>query len=220
VHARFDAWRNSVNVSAKTASSSTASTAAAAPVTGTSLADGWKTMSDMGFPVYPSGVAYKGMAHGGPQSGQNIYNQAKAKYGSLISPFGGMAEGGVITVPGGQSGTDSVDVLVKAAPGEKIFVVPPDKADALKQDRNAMHVAPQPLTDFIPAPTSIPGNDNAIATGSAVSAWKDSAAYHEPVAARAGAGGDQHITIVVQDKVQADDFIRSRAQIQGAMRGR
>jgi hypothetical protein len=132
-----------------------------------------------------------------------------------------MAEGGAFTVPGGQSGSDSVDVAIKAAPGEKIFVLKPEDAAKFKDMRSQIRPSLEPISDYLPKPSSaVPGNDNATATNGAVMGWKGSMAYHDPVAASRAGGGDggPPITIIVQDKVQADDFIRSRAQIQGAMR--
>jgi len=139
-----------------------------------------------------------------------------------VGPNKGLADGGAFTVPGGDSGSDSVDVEVKAAPGEKIFVVPPDKADKMKgkhKEHNKVTPTVEPISDYIGAgpPAAVPGNDNAAVTSAAGGGWAGVPMRQSPVATASAVARSQPINIIVQDKVQADSFIRSRAQIQRAM---
>jgi len=209
---------NSVSKALSAVSSSSSSTSSSSSVPGAGDGATYKPMSaaeaykwiNSGF--YTSQSAFAGMP---PAMYNQLSSQIKAS-----GVFGGShADGGAFTVPGGGGASDTVDVAIKASPGEKIFVLPPQEAAQLKAIHNQVRATPEPISDYLPKPQSIPGNDNATATSSSVSGWKDSSAYHSPVAAsQAGSGGDRPVTIVVQDKVQADDFMRSRAQIQKAIR--
>ena len=155
-----------------------------------------------------------------PGNGGGLYGFATG--GQFQIGAGNMAEGGAFTVPGGQSGSDSVDVAIKASPGEKIFVVPPQEASKFKAAHDMVRPTLEPIDSYLPRPMSVPGNDNATATQAAVSGWKGSASYQGEAVAGSGMGGapPAPVIIQVQQGVQADDFIRSRAQIQRAMNGK
>ncbi|MGY3445627.1 tape measure protein [Bradyrhizobium sp. USDA 4473] len=217
---QFNAWRSSVNISDKSSSSSSSS---ASGVSNGTTGGFFSPFGVNGISVNAvldnsnlSGGAF-GLASSGGVSVNNPLGKlgAYATGGQFVVTHG-MADGGVLTVPGGSSGTDSVDVAVKAAPGEKIFVMQPEDAERLKQSQNIQHVTPEPLKNYLGDSAAIPGSSGSLGTGQS--------SGNAPVAANSngawgqGAGGSP-ITIIVQDKVQADDFIRSRAQIQRAMRG-
>jgi hypothetical protein len=124
-----------------------------------------------------------------------------------------MAEGGSFTVPGGSGGSDSVDVAIKATPGEKIFVLPPDQAKRWGQRRNAITPTLRPLEDDHGPVGAIPGNDNDGGRNWG-GGWAGVPMRQSPVKTDSDLkNGGQPINIIVQDKVTADDFIRSRAQI-------
>jgi hypothetical protein len=244
---RFDAWKASVSISAKTAPSSSISgsdvAVPASPVVsspsygvgagnrlgglGTALLDGTIQIKN--------GVDRAGAAAAARMGGMNP-SFINPQTGIGISPFAGMADGGTFVVPGGQSGTDSVDVSIHAAPGERIMVLPPEEAARLKKLKSNIHVAPEPLSSYIPAlrggEAAVPGGQ-APSMGSAplpfipggaapmVPARPAQAAAAEPV-------GDPYqdkknreertVKIFVQAGVQADTFIKSRAEIQRVMR--
>jgi len=212
---RFDAWHASVDISphqiAAPAMSGFASSSGSAsgPFVGAS-GQGLNMLTSDGAIV--NGSKYV--------MGPNGYQQVGFATGGQFTVNRGLADGGVLTVPGGQSGTDSVDVQVKAAPGEKIMVLPADQAAKMKaQAKDTQQISAEPIEDYLPKPLSVPGNSGATATSSVASGMSSASA---PVAANSnrsgGAGGDRPIIIQVQQGVTADQFIRSRAQIAGAFK--
>jgi hypothetical protein len=136
-----------------------------------------------------------------------------------ISPFGGMAEGGTFIVPGGMGGSDSVSVAIKASPGERIMVLPPNEAKQLDDLKNTIRVTPESLSKFMPAlQDNIPGGGSGVMSASVIGGSVSAA-----VAANGGGGKangkDVNVNFFMQSKQQADDFLQSRAQIQRVMRG-
>lgn len=145
-----------------------------------------------------------------------------------VSPYNGMSQGGVFTVPGGEGGGDSVDVQVKAAPGEQIMVLTPAMAAKLRRTgKSAIKVQPSPLQGFLgdmvsdaapTAPPMVPGSPVAMSGRQ----FATSSVTHTPPIAddRPNPSGATERTVIIQVRagVQADDFIRSRAQIQRTMR--
>lgn len=159
---------------------------------------------------------------------------ASPKTATGVAPFSGMAEGGTFIVPGGTSGNDSVEVGIKASPGERIMVLPPEKADQFKSLASTIKVNPEPLSKFMPDTPAISGsspqtnwkgNDNIPGAR-----FKPSPSMM-PESARATVGkvipnydpssnpdrSAKNVNIFVQQGVQADQFIRSRAEIQRSM---
>ncbi|MCC8946015.1 hypothetical protein H8A97_13120 [Bradyrhizobium sp. Arg62] len=126
----------------------------------------------------------------------------------------GLADGGVLTVPGGSSGTDSVDVAVKASPGEKIFVMQPEDAERLKQSGKIQHVVPEPLKNFLGDSAPIPGGG-----GSALSAMGGGSDAVPAYGSGAGSGGGSYkkIDIHVYPGVTADTFVKSRDEVRRNM---
>lgn len=191
-------------------------------------------------PFYGSGVvggqgASIGGFSGGSSGGGNQYDEGAsfrdAQYPNLdgrlfgyrdpagtIAPFTGMAAGGTFIVPGATTaGSDSVNVAIKASPGERIMVLPPTEARMFDELKNIRRFNPEPLSSIMPAL-----NDN-MPGGGSNSDYSVMGGSAPPVAAsggggRGGAGSDRPVIINVQQGVQADTFIRSRAEIQRAMR--
>jgi hypothetical protein len=180
IKSRFDAWHNSVNTSAKTA---TVTSPSSSPSPGSAAPAG----------PDPAAVA-----------------AALAQRNAAMATSG-LADGGVLTVPGGGSGTDSVDVAVKAAPGEKIFVMQPEDAARLKQSSKLQHVTPEPLKNYFGDSGPIPGGGSA-----SLGSLMDGSAVGGAVGAGSGgmgSGSFKKIDIHVYPGVTADTFIKSRGEI-------
>lgn len=144
--------------------------------------------------------------------------------GGGFTVSGGMAEGGTFIVPGGQSNTDSIDIAVKAAPGERVIVLPPADAEKLRKSASSAgaHIVPQPLSSFLPKlQDSIPGGSAPAISQSAVAAgMAGTSAVPIPANTNSHPGAnDRNVNIFLQERQQVDQFIRSRAEIQRAMRG-
>lgn len=252
---RFDAWRGSVNVSAKTApATTTTSTSSTTPAYTIGNSTAGNASQNSLFPqasiAAGSGASDGGGSFGGFSGPGGSFGEYAI--GGQFMVGRGLAEGGVITVPGGQSGTDSVDVKVKAAPGEKIMVMPPEEAEKLKQSsKDQQVVAPEPLRDFFGdhaqpiskgdpissfindnAAGALPGNSAGIRTAPVAPPMPGSSSAvfgtmggNDPAPVHAWGNGNaaddagmtKTVNIFLQSKQQADDFIRSRAEIKRAI---
>lgn len=145
--------------------------------------------------------------------GTSYQNNTRApSTGSQVHPqpsLQGFATGGSFTV-GGSGGTDTQVVKFKATPGEIVSITPPGKAN------NDSSIAPLiPLhNDNIPGASFAPTLSMTPQTSSAV---VGRVVPHGDPSANPSQGA-RNVNIYVQQGVQADQFIRSRAEMQRAMR--
>ncbi|MHC2273535.1 tape measure domain-containing protein [Bradyrhizobium diazoefficiens] len=107
------------------------------------------------------------------------------------------ATGGSFAV-GGSGGSDSQTVKFKATPGEIVEITPP----------GGRQIDSIPGASLIPAPSLPPANQNQPSVGKVV---PPSDPFGHPDR------NARNVNIFVQQGVQADQFVRSRAQIQRAM---
>lgn len=110
---------------------------------------------------------------------------------------GNFATGGTFTV-GGSGGSDSQLVKIRATPGEIISITPP----------GGRQMDDIPGASLIPAPSMPPANQNHAQIGKVI---PPSDSFGQPDR------NARNVNIFVQQGVQADQFIKSRAQIQRAM---
>ncbi|WOH55049.1 tape measure protein [Bradyrhizobium sp. BWC-3-1] len=199
-------------VTASSVTSSASSSGSGAGTGGGKTSSGGMTpyISDMiqryGLPQNPAiGALLQGPGYVASYPGANPADAWRAR-----QQMAGFAEGGSFTV-GGSGGTDTQVVKFKATPGEIVSITPPGNAS---QGDNS--IAPLiPLhNDNIPGASFAP---TLSMTPQASSAVVGRVVPHGDPSANP-AQGARNVNIYVQQGVQADQFIRSRAEMQRAMR--